>query len=63
MFGINDSWAVYDNMAFHTRADIDKMFENFEIKYFSEVEQDGFQAGGVPKHWHLYDIVAQKKKI
>jgi Methylase of polypeptide chain release factors len=61
LFGKNDSWAVFDNMSFHTRADIDMMFKDFDIEYFSEVEQDGFEAGGVPKHWHLFNIVARKK--
>lgn len=61
LFGLNDSWAIYNNMTFHNQDNINKLFENFEIEYFFEVEQDGFQAGGVPKHWHLYNIVARKK--
>lgn len=61
LFGVNDSWAVYDNMTFHTRSDIDEMFKMFEIEHLIEIEEDGFQAGGVPKHWHIYNIVARKK--
>lgn len=61
LFGVHDSWAVYENMTFHTQSDMDKMFERFDIEYFNEFEQDGFAAGGYPKHWHLYEIVARKK--
>ena len=61
LFGKRDSWAEYDNMTFHTQPDIEKMFRHFSIEYFSEKEFDGFQAGGVPKHWHMYELVAKKK--
>lgn len=63
LFGMNDTWAEYDNMTFHTRNDIEEMFKAFDIEYLDELEQDGFQAGGVPKHWHLFSIVAQKRAV
>lgn len=59
--GLHDSWAVYENMTFHSQADIDRMFEKFDIEYFNETEQDVLLADRYPKHWHLYDIVARKK--
>lgn len=47
-------------MTFHTQAEIDSLFKNFEIEYFKEIDEEGFQAGGVPKHWYYYSIVDKK---
>ena len=34
---------------------------NFELIQFSEIEKDATIASGEKKHWHVYDIIAQKK--
>lgn len=60
-FGTNDTWAVKDNMTFHTKEQLEKMFEDFEIKHFEEVEDDGSTATGELKHWHVFNVVASKK--
>ena len=60
-FGMRDSWAEYENMIFHDQSDIEGLFQHYKIEHFVEKEYDGFQAGGVPKHWHIYEVVAKKR--
>ena len=38
-----------------------KLFENFDIVSFNEVERDGKTGLGKIKHWHTFEIIAKKK--
>ena len=38
-----------------------KLFEDFEIISFNEVERDGKTGLGKIKHWHTFEIIAKKK--
>lgn len=60
LFGIKDTWAIDENMNFHTKEEVKKLFQGFEIEYFREWEKDGTTATGEAKHWHVFDIVARK---
>ena len=38
-----------------------KLFIEFEIMQFDEIEKDAKIASGEEKHWHIYNIIAKKK--
>jgi hypothetical protein len=44
-----------------SRDKINKLFSDFEIIGFSEIEEDGRTRLGTDKHWHLFRIIAKKK--
>jgi SAM-dependent methyltransferase len=60
-FGPNDSWANNPQMTFNTRAQIDALFQLFEIEFFREDDEDGQTACGKDKHWHVFSVVARKR--
>lgn len=61
LFGIDDEWNTADTkLSFHERGDIERFFNNFESLQILEVNEDGFMANGSPKHWHVFNIIAQK---
>ena len=37
------------------------LFSDFELIQFNEIEKDAIIASGEKKHWHIYDVIAQKK--
>ena len=57
-FGPNDTWAGSPGMSFHSRADLELLFEGFEIEVFDETDDDGQAASG-PKHWHIFSVMAR----
>lgn len=56
-FGPNDTWATNPDMTFHTREEVEQLFDGMEIQAFEERDEDGQSAGG-PKHWHIFDVIA-----
>ena len=61
-FGKKDTWAeTKENIIFLTEQEVKALFSNFELIQFSEIEKDATIASGEKKHWHVYDIIAQKK--
>ena len=65
-FGNKDSWAPGNTLrTFHTKEQVVKLFEGFEIEWFGERERDGtsIDQSGVEhsKHWHIFEVVARKK--
>lgn len=62
IFGINDSWnKECRDMSFFTREEAEKLFKQFKIIRFEEIENDKPTALGKEKHWHFYSIIAQKE--
>lgn len=61
LFGDRDDWAKIPTNTHHTRAQVEKLLESFEIEVFNEEESDGKTALQEPKHWHIFHIVARKK--
>jgi len=59
-FGMRDTWADSPEMTFHTEEQVCRMFENFEVKYFHERDEDGNAVSG-PKHWHVFTVIVRKK--
>ena len=47
-------------MTFFTRDAAEALFGGFELERFDEEETDGETAVGVPKHWHIFHVVAQR---
>jgi tellurite methyltransferase len=60
LLGVNDSW-VERGYHLHDRAAVERMLQPFDVLYFEEVDRDGETAQKVPKHWHVFHIVARKK--
>lgn len=62
IFGINDSWnKKYRDMSFFDKEDVKRLFNKFKIIVFEEIENDKPTALGEEKHWHFYNIIAQKE--
>ena len=61
LLGDRDSWAVYSDVNFHTRPQIEQLLAPFEIELLDEEDHPGKTALGEEKHWHLYNIVARKR--
>ena len=62
LFGERDEWADEEDMTFFTRDAAEALFDGFELERFDEEETDGETAVGVPKHWHILHVVAQKSR-
>lgn len=62
LFGERDGWSGNDDMTFQTRAEAEALFAGFELERFDEYEEDGHTALGAPKHWHLFHVVARKRR-
>lgn len=62
-FGVRDEWAVSCSniLTFHTREQVEKLLKGLLIILFEEEEKDGVTAIGSPKHWHFFNVIAQKK--
>lgn len=64
LFGVNDSWATRPDgvtRTYHTRDDVERMLESFDIEHLDEVERPGKTALGEPKYWHVFHVVARKR--
>lgn len=61
LFGDRDSWATYDDITCHTRAEVETLLAPFEIEQLDEEEHPGKTALGEEKYWHLFNIVARKR--
>ena len=55
-----DGSAAYKNMNFHSREETESLLIGFEQVQVIEDEYDAPTADGVPKHWHVFHIKAQK---
>jgi SAM-dependent methyltransferase len=60
-FGERDTWATLADRSHHTREQVDGLLSTFDIEHLDEREYDGQTALGVPKHWHIFEVVARKR--
>ncbi len=58
-FGDKDSWSIRRKMTFLEKNAIHKLFAQFEIELFEELEMDASDMTGDMKHWHIYNVVAR----
>lgn len=61
-FGARDSWATRTSMNHHTREQVEKLLLPFKIEFFEEEDFWGQTALDEEKHWHIFHIVACKRK-
>lgn len=60
-FGDNDEWkSTKEEMTFLTKEHVIKLFNDFEIIEFKEVEKDDLTGLGKIKHWHILNVIAKK---
>ena len=59
-FGPNDSWADPE-LTILDRDTVEDLFIGFSFDHFDEIDRDGADAKGEPKHWHLFEVVAEKR--
>ena len=59
-FGDRDSWAALPGRTHHSRDEIMKLLESFEIEVMNEEEKDDPPGLRSPKHWQLFHVVAKK---
>jgi SAM-dependent methyltransferase len=59
LFGIEDDWAANPKLTFHSRADVERLLEGFDIETLDEVCGPGRSFDG-PKKWHVFHVAARK---
>ncbi len=62
-FGDRDSWAAIPDRSHQTEARARDLLRPLEVEEFRIEEKDDNDAGGNPKHWHVFHIVARKRPI
>ena len=62
-FGKHDGWSNRADIAFHTKGQVENFFSDFTTMLFEEKEYDGKTAGGQPKHWHVFNVIARKVSL
>ncbi|MFQ3627857.1 MAG: class I SAM-dependent methyltransferase [Cyanobacteriota bacterium] len=60
LFGDRDSWAAYDHMTHHTRAQAEALLQPFTIEMLEEEAHPGKTAMGEDKFWHIFHWVIRK---
>lgn len=58
--GPNDDWRERGYTVL-SEEQVRRLFERFDILYFEEEDKDGDTAVGIPKHWHLFHVIARKR--
>jgi len=59
-FGNRDSWASRQDRMHHSRDEVLKLLEGFQIEMLDEEEEDDTPEVRHPKHWHLFHVVARR---
>ena len=65
IFGVNDGWAQKPDgvtRTYHTRAQVEAMLAGFDAEMLDEWQKEGKNAYGEPKYWHVFHVVARKKR-
>lgn len=61
LFGDRDEWRVIPGRSHHTREEAEALLGVFDAERFEEVEKDGKDAFGDPKHHHVFHVVARRR--
>ncbi len=61
LFGMRDEWSANHKMTFHTREQVERLLSDMEVISLEEIERDNILSNGIPKHWHVFDIIAKKE--
>ena len=60
-FGDRDSWASIPDRTHHSRDDVMKLLNGFDVEMMRVEERDEAPEVRNPKHWHLFHVVAKKR--
>jgi trans-aconitate methyltransferase len=60
LFGDRDSWAANPDLTIHDRAGVDARLDGLVDVEVDEEDRDGSSFGGVPKHWHVFHVLARR---
>lgn len=60
-FGDRDSWASLPGRTHHSRDDVLKLLQGFDIEMMNMEEKDDPPDVRHPKHWHLFHVAAKKR--
>ncbi len=61
LFGDRDGWAILPDRTHHKRQELDGLFRGFVFEELREEDRPDTGLNDVPKHWHIYHIVARKR--
>jgi hypothetical protein len=62
LLGDRDTWATDPKMTHHSRDELILLLDGLEIERLDEDENaNGQTATGVPKHWHVFHVVARQR--
>lgn len=61
LFGVDDEWNATDStMTFHSLGEVRNLLAGLKVLVLKEINEAGKLADGSTKHWHVFDIIAQK---
>jgi tellurite methyltransferase len=61
-FGPHDEWnTLGTDITFLTRAEVETLFDGWDVKELDEVDEDGTTATGGSKHWHTFNLIARRR--
>ncbi len=60
LFGDRDEWMGDPTTTFRSRIAALSLFDSMEVIEFNEEEVDDETADGVPKHWHVFHVIARR---
>lgn len=60
IFGVRDAWAGRADMTFLTASEARALTEGMNLAYWYEEDEFGPAFSG-PKHWHVFDIIAERR--
>jgi len=60
LFGVEDAWKNNVKMNFHSKPQVEKLLENFDIIKLDETKGRQKSATGGEKYWHFFNIIAKK---
>jgi SAM-dependent methyltransferase len=61
LFGDRDDRVGLRERVFLSHAQVESLLAGLELERFDEVEEDGTNALGEAKHWHVFHIVARRE--
>ena len=60
-FGDKDDWALTEHdKTFFSTVGLHELLKDVAIIKCEEIENDNGTALGAPKHWHVFNVIAQK---
>ena len=63
-FGDRDEWNNSDtSMIFNSRKQAEQLLADLEVLELTEEEKDGQTADGSPKYWHVFHVIAKRRKL